>query len=226
MSLIPVDDCEICKRPDVANINADWINRYSIPEILVKRGIVQTKKIVASLTFHCLKHVTSVALAIARQIISSESTDLVNTVHETNMQILQLDTMRKMVLTRMENETDNNAWQKLMKKLIDIQDKAQKAVRQQHIFTGKDAQQEVAKISLIMMQKEAMREASKSKSPEDIRAAADKKKRSIVDHIFNPSNLEMVLNKLKDTPDYVESNIIDVDIEVGEEDDDDLEEES
>lgn len=225
MSIISVADCLICKRPDIVNINRDWINRYSVPEILVKRGIDQTKEIVSAMIFHGLNHVTNAALAIARQVLEQDAHDLVNTVYETNMQIIQLREDRKMVLQRMENETDNVKWQKLMKNLIDIHDKTTKAVKQQHVISGKDAQQEVAKVSLMLVAKEGMKQLNKSKTTSEILADVDKKKRKVIDHIFDPSNLDMIMEKLNSTPDYIESNIIDVTPEVGEDIEEDDEDE-
>ncbi len=224
MSIISVADCFICKRPDIVSINRDWINRFSVPEICVKRGIKQTKDNVLAMITHGLNHVTDATLAIARQVLEQDAHDLVNTVYETNMQILQLREDRKMVLLRMENETDNVKWQKLMKNLIDIHDKTTKAVKQQHVISGKDAQQEVATVSLLLAAKEGIKQLSKKKDFSEILADVDKKKRKVIDHIFDPRNLDMIMEKLNSTPDYVDSNIIDVTPEVGEEVEEDDEE--
>ena len=204
MSIIPIEDCSICAMPNVVEINNDFINAFSYPQICQRNGLEPSTTTLKSLSTHIAKHITSPKLALARQMLQNQATEMVNTVLEANISMQQVDILFHNVLERAEAEDDNEKYHKLVKNLTDLMKRKGEFIVIHHKVSGKADKQDVNKAGIMEMAKAAGKAIGKDRV-EEIRKEAEEGGKSIVEHIFDEDYLEKILNratKAADT-DYV-----------------------
>lgn len=211
-SIITIEECEICELNNVISINTDFIHQLSYQAICARNKLGYSNKIVKSLNYHFINHLTTPKQAMAMAMVREEAIALRNTVVETNIALDQVDNLKSIVFQKIGTLTEKSTPKDLtllVKSYADLIKQETNLLQFHHKISGKAQSEDLMKAALGTMITTVTKELGEEKIKQLRKEVKDENTQGIMSFFMGDKHIAKLFKELdqqykhnKQTDDY------------------------
>ena len=215
VSVITIEECEICERNNVVSINTDFTHQLPYQAICKRNRIPYSTDMVKALNYHFIHHLTTPKQAMALAMVREEAINLKNTVVEANIALDQVDSLKAVVYQKLTNDEEDPLTPKdltlLVRSYTDLLKQQTNLLQFHHKISGKAQEDDLMQAALGSMISTVTKELGEEKIRTLRQEVKDGKQRSIMSFFEGDEHTRKLFEDLEN---QIKKNEKDTDYEV------------